>query len=242
MRVIAGMFRGRRLDAPEGMMTRPITDRVKETLFNILGHRFTQPGGLPDFAVLDVFAGTGGLGIEALSRGARSCVFVERDRRALRSLHQNIRRLRIDEICTVLSENAWTMRPPAAPEGFGLVFVDPPYRDSEDPLRVVDLLERLAPALSAEGLIVYRQEARSRDVHVARTPPVQELRGLRCLDERRIGSMKLVFLGRTKDETEGAGGLAANRAVRDVARREQVEEERGTQDVRHDPDRQLRPR
>ena len=73
MRVVAGQFRGRSLDAPEGLTTRPMTDRAKETLFNILGSRCAMPGELPDFDVLDLFAGTGGLGFVALSRGARSC-------------------------------------------------------------------------------------------------------------------------------------------------------------------------
>jgi 16S rRNA (guanine966-N2)-methyltransferase len=188
MRVIAGTLRGRLLAAPRGMSTRPITDRVKETLFNILGHRFGQPGGLPACDVLDAFAGTGGLGIEALSRGARTCVFVEHDRRALHCLRANIRALGLDACCTVLTDNAWTMRPPQTPEGFGLVVVDPPYRDSADPLRVADLLERLAPRLAPDGLIVLRQETMA-------TFPVQELRAIRCTDERTIGHMRLLFLG-----------------------------------------------
>ena len=112
MRVIAGRFRGRTLDAPPGQSTRPITDRAKETLFNVLGHRFALPGCLPGFVVLDVFAGTGSLGLEALSRGAAACTFVEQDRRALRYLRQNIARLGADGACTVLTDNAWTMRPP----------------------------------------------------------------------------------------------------------------------------------
>ena len=183
------------LEAPPGQTTRPITDRVKETLFNILGHRFAAPGELPAFAVLDVFSGPGSLGIEALSRGARSCIFVERDRAVLRSLRQNIRTLRLDGVATVLADNAWTMRPPLPPGGFGLVFVDPPYRDSQEPLRVLDLLERLAPSVAADGLLVLRHEASA-------TPPTDEqLHGLRCADERHIGRMRLRLLARAADET-----------------------------------------
>lgn len=188
MRVIAGKFRGRLLTPPEGRGTRPITDRVKETLFNILGHRCGTPGYLPDFEVLDVFAGTGGLGIEALSRGARRCTFVERERRALRVLRDNLTALDLGAAAPVLADNAWTMRPPPVPGGYGLMFVDPPYRDSADLLRAADLLERLAPALAADGVLVFRYEA-------AGTPfPFDALRSLRRVDERRCGHMCLVLL------------------------------------------------
>ncbi len=188
MRIIAGKFRGRSLATPAGRTTRPITDRVKETLFNMLGHRCALPGSLPDFAVLDLFAGPGSMGIESLSRGAASCTFVERDRRALKCLRQNIKTLGLEGVSTILADNAWTMRDVAPAGGFGLVFVDPPYRDADDPLRVFDLLERLAPSLADGGLLVFRQDVRSTP------PPVRELRALRQLDERRCGLMRLLLL------------------------------------------------
>jgi len=98
------------LRPPEGRVTRPITDRVKESLFNILGSRFGLPGEIPDFAVLDLFAGSGGLGIESISRGARSCVFVERDRAALAALTANLASLRGAADCRIVKDNAWTAR------------------------------------------------------------------------------------------------------------------------------------
>src|SRR5512139_1723714 len=161
MRVIAGLFRGRKLEAPPGEVTRPITDRVKETLFNILGHRLAIPGQLPGLDVLDLFAGPGSLGIEALSRGARSCVFVERDRQALRCLRQNVEQLEIDSVSTILADNAWTMRVPQRNAGFGLIFVDPTYRDAQNTQRMLDLLDRLVPALAADGVIAFRCAAQS---------------------------------------------------------------------------------
>jgi 16S rRNA (guanine(966)-N(2))-methyltransferase RsmD len=190
LRVIAGSLRGRRLEVPPGDTTRPITDRVKETLFNILGAKFALPGELPDFAVLDVFAGAGSFGIETVSRGARTCIFVERDRDALRCLRQNIRTLHLESVCRVVADNAWTMRPPAVPDGYGLVFVDPPYRDAEDPLKALDLLERLAPALAPDGLIVFRQSA------TALPPPADQFRALRLDDERTYRFMRVQFLAR----------------------------------------------
>lgn len=191
MRVIAGRFRGRLLSSPDGKRTRPITDRVKETLFNILGTRFALPGHLPPFDVLDVFAGTGGLGIEALSRGARSCVFVERDRAALGALRDNINALRIHATCTVLSENAWAMRLPRVADGFGLVFLDPPYRDVSDTTRLADLLDRLSRALADDGVIVLRYE-----VGLLRDFPGALVPSLIVADQRQIGRMGLMLFAR----------------------------------------------
>lgn len=235
MRVIAGRLRGRPLEAPAGRTTRPITDRVKETLFNILGHRLAVPGELPAVAVLDVFAGPGSLGIEALSRGARRCTFVENDRAVLRILRHNIRRLAISELCTVVADNAWTLRAPRPLEGFGLVFVDPPYREAQEPWRVVDLLERLGPSLAADGLLVFRHEARGEF-------RLGELRTLRVLDDRRVAHMRLVILARREDaEVGGTPGAPSGPrgGMGDLARREQVEEEHSAEDVRHDADGQL---
>ncbi len=201
MRVIAGLFRGRTLEAPPGEVTRPITDRVKETLFNILGHRLALPGELPGLDVLDLFAGSGSLGIEALSRGARSCLFVERDRQALRCLRQNVEDLKIDAVCTILADNAWTMRLPQRNAGFGLIFVDPPYRDTQSPQRTLDLLERLAPALAAEGLIAFRCAA------AAPALPPAELHAVQPVDERVVGHMRLVLLARTTPAAAQACGI-----------------------------------
>jgi len=188
MRVIAGRFRGAVLEAPLGTHTRPITDRVKESLFNILGHRFGSPGFLPDIAVLDLFAGSGSLGIECLSRGARSCLFVERDRRALRVLRANLEKLQLSDLARTVSENAWTMRiPPATRDGYGLVFVDPPYREVADPGRALGLLERVAPRLTAEGLAVFRH-----DVSVKFS--AASLQSLICVDERTFGRMRVLLL------------------------------------------------
>ncbi|MFH1747659.1 MAG: 16S rRNA (guanine(966)-N(2))-methyltransferase RsmD [Planctomycetota bacterium] len=185
MRVISGRFRGRRLEAPPGTNTRPITDRVKETLFNMLGVRLDTPGAIPAIAVLDLFAGTGGLGIEALSRGAQSCLFVERDRRSLRVLRRNLDLIGLESTGCVAVGNAWTMRiPPADDPGYGLIFLDPPYRDARDGLRVIDLLVRLAPLLSPTGLTVFRHEHKTQ-------LPTSALRSLECVDERQLGTMRI---------------------------------------------------
>jgi 16S rRNA (guanine966-N2)-methyltransferase len=190
MRVIAGKLRGARLAVAPGSTTRPITDQVKESLFNILGHRFGTLGELPAVAVLDLFAGSGALGIESLSRGAASCLFVEKDRAALRALRGNLERLRLHGRVRVAAENVWTMRvPPAATGGFGLIFVDPPYRATGHGPMVAALLERLAQRLAPEGILVLRC---SRETTF--TP--SSLRGLVCVDQRDFGRMRIFLLER----------------------------------------------
>ncbi len=175
--------------APPGDATRPITDRIKETLFNVLGARLATPGTLPAVDVLDLFAGSGGLGIEALSRGARSCLFVERGRAALRVLRANIATVRAGDACRVAPENAWTLRLPEAPAGggYGLVFVDPPFRDVDNPQRVIDLLERVAMRLADDALVVFRLDARTRF-------PTSDLRLLTCGETHEWGRNRVLCL------------------------------------------------
>jgi 16S rRNA (guanine966-N2)-methyltransferase len=188
MRVIAGKFRGRPLRTPPGETTRPIPDRVKESLFSMLGHRFGTAGALPELDVLDLFAGSGALGIESLSRGARSCLFVESSRRTLQVLRANLRALGLTEVTRVSAENAWAMRiPPAAGAGFGLVFVDPPYADVKDPTRVLDLLERLAARVASDGLLVLRHAAKTRF-------PRERFSNVTCCDERTFGTARVLLL------------------------------------------------
>jgi len=153
VRVIAGRLGGRRLVAPAGAATRPTSDRVREALFSILGD-------VRDADVLDLYAGTGALGIEALSRGASSATFVERARAPLRALEQNIERLDIGSRAKVLpmaveralAAMAW------GSDAFDVVFLDPPYEEVRNgafapPLaRAID--RALAPSVRARGRVV----------------------------------------------------------------------------------------
>jgi 16S rRNA (guanine966-N2)-methyltransferase len=124
MRIIAGAWRGRKLLAPPGAATRPTADRVRQALFDMLLH---APWGgrevVVGAAVLDAFAGTGALGLEALSRGAARATFLERDPAALAALHANIAACRAEQRATVLAADA-TRPPPGTP--CSLVFLDPP--------------------------------------------------------------------------------------------------------------------
>lgn len=136
-------MRGRNLAAPEGLSTRPTTDRVREALFNILAHHdwgdLCDP--LTDAIVLDAFAGTGALGIEAVSRGASFACFFEKDRKALRALHENIDHLKLRERTAILPTDI--AKPPKAHRPCSLIFLDPPYRKG--------LIPTALEALSAQG-------------------------------------------------------------------------------------------
>lgn len=125
MRVIAGSARGIRLAAPRGMQTRPTADRVREALFSIIRSRCDLYG----VQVLDLCAGTGGLGIEALSRGAASCCFVEHDRNALDCLRRNLAAARFSEHAQLLELEAGKALSllAARKRRFGMIFFDPPY-------------------------------------------------------------------------------------------------------------------
>ena len=118
MRVITGLARGRRLKEPEGMAIRPTTDQVKESIFNIIQYDIEGRN------VLDLFAGTGQLGIEALSRGAASVVFVDESSAAMKLVRENIKRTGLGNARTVQADALSYLR---GPEKFDLIFVDPPY-------------------------------------------------------------------------------------------------------------------
>jgi 16S rRNA (guanine966-N2)-methyltransferase len=137
VRVVAGEFKGRRLYAPRGVRTRPTADRVREALFSMLGD-------VSGARVLDLYAGSGALGIEALSRGAESAVFVERDQQALAALRRNLEA--VGARAEVRRQDV--LRLLARPEGtFDLVFCDPPYDVAP---AVAPALEEALPALAEE--------------------------------------------------------------------------------------------
>jgi 16S rRNA (guanine966-N2)-methyltransferase len=142
VRIIAGEFRRRKLLSSPGMTTRPITDRVKESLFELI------EGHLVDRKVADVFAGTGSLGLEALSRGATSAVFIESDRRAFGLLRQNVATLGIEERALCWRTDAlWSSFHPKGVDAFlpfDVVFFDPPYRMAQELAPGTPLFQALA--------------------------------------------------------------------------------------------------
>ena len=169
LRIVAGALKGRRLTSPTWTGLRPTSDRLRETLFNILGDTCRRA------SVLDAFAGTGAVGIEALSRGAAHVMFVDHDPRAIALIHQNLARCGVTDRYTIQRMDL-ARAFAAAPAGkrlvtaFDLIFLDPPYE-----MNPIDACGALASALAPEGLLVL-EHARRRalpetiaDMHRTRT-------------------------------------------------------------------------
>jgi len=183
-RVIAGSARGLRLEAP-GPATRPLGDRVKQTLFAIL-----EPD-LPAARVLDLYAGSGAAGIEALSRGADHATFVERDAAAVRVIVANLARAHLADRASVVKADAvaWLRGPGADAAGpFGIAFIDPPYAESA---MLLATLEALSPHLGPDARVVAK--------HFWRDQPPGEVGLLASERERRFGETALTFYRRLED-------------------------------------------
>jgi 16S rRNA (guanine966-N2)-methyltransferase len=174
LRIIAGTHRGRRIAAPKGAHTRPTGDRVREALFNLVGP-------VEDAAVLDLFAGSGALGLEALSRGARRCVFAEADGAACRVIRENLETLGLTGAQVLQRDALAVLREEvAASRRYDLVLLDPPYE------RWSDLESRLGTLLPevvvASGLVAVETDAR-----VEPTLPLDQV------TSRRYGSARLTL-------------------------------------------------
>jgi len=172
MRIIAGVARSRRLVSPSGLTTRPMTDRVRESLFASIA------AWIPDSVVLDLYAGTGAMGLEALSRGATAATFVERDRVALNALRQNIETVDLGGSVISGDVDAFLAR---ARGPFDVAFVDPPYAVPLPSL--VETLQKLSPLLTEEGIAIVHRRA-------GEDPP-DAVAGLVLVDERSYGSAVL---------------------------------------------------
>ena len=129
MRIVAGKFRSARIDAPKGLTTRPTSDRVRQALFNVLEHGAPQF----DFAgarVLDLFAGSGALGLEAMSRGARFCLFVEESADARAAIRRNVEALSLTGVTKIWRRDVTKLGEAGTMQPFDLIFLDPPYGKS----------------------------------------------------------------------------------------------------------------
>ena len=189
MRIIAGSKRGMKLLAPKGMATRPITDRVKESLFSILVNRYDA---IEQGLVADLFCGTGSLGLEALSRGAQSAIFIERDSRTTAILEKNIARAGFVAESKVIRANAFKIGAPtpASGEKFDLVFVDPPYPRSEDTTeksQLGRLLTLLNEQMAPDGIAVVRTSEK--------TALLDKYDRLQIMERRTWGTMAVAIMG-----------------------------------------------
>lgn len=184
MRIVGGRFRGKKLVSPEGRdAVRPTSDRTRESVFNVLMHRFqgTQGWALIGARALDAFAGTGAMGLEALSRGVSHVTFLETGTEALTALEQNIEVMGAERDAAVVRQDA--TNPPPASIPVQLAFLDPPYRS--------DVIEDSLTALSERGwfdtgAIIVCEHAFNTDIE----PPT----GFVLIDSRRYGKTKVTFL------------------------------------------------
>ena len=189
MRIIAGAKRGMRLLSPKGDVSRPIVDRVKESLFSVL-YRYDLPAGA---MVADLFSGVGSLGLESLSRGAEFVTFVERDQRIEAILKKNIEKAGFVKQSKVIRANAFRVGAPVEYQGrkYGLVFVDPPYpatREVGKGSELAKLMGVLAKQVAGGGLVVVR---------TAESTELPDGYGLfKVIERRRWGTMNIVFLKR----------------------------------------------
>jgi len=191
MRIIAGTKRGMKLLPPPGRQTRPITDRVKESLFNILYNH-----GLPEGAVAaDLFCGTGSMGLEALSRGAAWVTFFDKDRRVIEILRKNISHAAFDDRCKPVAVNIFSVgAAPTTEHGlYDLVFVDPPYvmsANSGEGSKTAALMELIGEQVKPGAVVILRthEDAMIGDVYGS----------LAVYDTRHWGTMKLAFYRKTE--------------------------------------------
>ena len=181
MRIVAGKFRAARLEAPKGLTTRPTSDRVRQALFNVLEH------GTPQVAfdgarVLDLFAGSGALGLEALSRGARFCLFVEEDAAARAAIRRNVEVLGLTGVTKIWRRDATSLGPAGRIEPFDLVFCDPPYGEGLGQRAVTAAVD--GGWFGKEAIAVHEERA---GIEVDWPAPLQEI------DRRRYGDTEILI-------------------------------------------------
>jgi 16S rRNA (guanine966-N2)-methyltransferase len=184
MRIVGGTLRGRILVAPKGQSTRPTADRTRQALFNVLEHAAWSPG-IAGLKIADLFAGTGALGLEALSRGAASCIFVEDNAVAKEGLVRNIQNLRCDDQAVVWARNA-ALLPSRSSEGaapFDLAFLDPPYGMGLAEGALANLIR--GDWVNPGGIVVVERGAGE---------TASGGQGLDVLDERVWGAAKITIL------------------------------------------------
>jgi len=181
VRIIAGAYKGRRLVAPRGERTRPTADQVRIALLDTL-----MPW-LPEARVLDLFAGAGGVGLEALSRGAAHATFVERDARAMQALRANVTTLGVERAVRIVRDDVRRALQGLRRDGerFDVVFLDPPY-DGDD---VAMTLDTFGMELLADGAVVVAQ-------HLTKRTPPTSIGGLTAFRTRRFGETTLTFFRR----------------------------------------------
>ena len=193
MRIIAGAKRGMKLLSPKTQVSRPITDRVKESLFSVL-YKYDLPAGK---RIADLFSGVGSLGLEAISRGAEFVAFVDQDPKIITTLKKNIEKADFVNKSKVIRADAFSVGATVNKQGYDLVFVDPPYARTSDvgpasPLsRLMDLLQK---QVSPDGIVVVRANER--------TELLDKYNEFHIIDRRKWGTMAVTILQRDANDKQ----------------------------------------
>jgi 16S rRNA (guanine966-N2)-methyltransferase len=180
MRIVGGSLRGRRLAGPKSFAIRPTSDRLRETIFDILEHAY--PGSIQGVAVIDLFAGAGALGLEALSRGASRALFVDCSAEARALLRENIESLGLGGVTHIFRRDATRLGLAPKDERFGLAFLDPPYGKNLAPPALAELAQG---GWLKDGALAIIEEAAGAAVELPQ--------GFRVEETRRYGDTKVVF-------------------------------------------------
>ena len=183
MRVISGAYKGRRLKAPKGMRTRPTTDRVKEAIFNTL-----VPALQNCHSFLDLFAGSGAIGIEALSRGVGRCIFVENWPGALKILRENTKIISGQEVIILPIDVEYAIEK-LRQERFEIIFMDPPYRLEN----LIPLLNKVESIVQPDGIVVL--ETSFKNHHL------QDSTNLTCIKSSRYGDTNVLYFKQSKKDS-----------------------------------------
>lgn len=181
MRIVGGKFRGREIAGPSTLATRPTSDRVRESLFNILAHGIAD-FSLEDVRVMDLFAGTGALGLEAISRGAKFCLFVEEEAAARGVIRNNADSCGVIGQCKIWRRDATDLGPSAPQSPYNLIFVDPPYGKGLGEKALHSIMN--GGWLAVGGIVVLEE---------AEKTIVADVKGLEPLDTRVYGDTQIKF-------------------------------------------------
>ncbi len=182
MRVISGKARGTKLSSIESLSTRPTLDRVKESLFNIIQNN------LRDAVVLDLFAGSGQLGIEALSRGADKAYLCDINRDAVKMIKQNLEKTKLKDKAVVINEDyKKALRTLNTNEKFDIIFIDPPYKEDIAVDSIIEIIHE--SRLKENGIMIIETDEIERDLR-----EINKIENIKIIDQRKYGRASLIFI------------------------------------------------
>ena len=184
MRIISGKFKGKKINLPKDKVTRPLRDLVKESVFNVIKHSNNININIENSIILDLFSGSGSFGLEAISRGAKKCFFVENYSIVLDVLNKNIKNLKCEENCNVFNSDCFKFIENLEKNNlkFDIIFLDPPYREK----KINNLIEKIfeKEMLNKSGIII---------IHRHKKDAIKLSEKLNLLDSRLYGISKIIF-------------------------------------------------